>query len=259
MAQNLGESSGSSKAFSETSGLTRRSLLGIGAAASIWNLAGIGQSTWAASGTDITHGSRNIPKIALTFHGAGDPKIAQEIIDIFTSHKTLITVFGVGNWLEKNPDLVNQMQKAKFDLGNHTYSHQAMKTLGAKQTYLEIQKCAKVLTSQIGYSGKWFRPSGTQYSNALIRKNARNFGYQHCISYDVDSLDYTDPASSKIEENVRKSIKPGSIVSLHFGHNNTPKALPKILKNIEDQGLKPVTISELLVPLKISPSHKVIK
>ena len=69
-----------------------------------------------------------------------------------------------------------------------------------------------ILKKQIGNHGAFFRPSGTQYSNATIRKGALAAGYGKCISYDVDSHDYEDVGKAAVIKNVMTSIKGGSIV-----------------------------------------------
>ena len=68
------------------------------------------------------------------------------------------------------------------------------------------------------------------------------------LSYDVDSLDYTDPGPDAIVSTVLGSTRPGSIVSLHLGHSGTVTAIPAILRGLASRGLRPVTLTELLSP-----------
>jgi len=99
-----------------------------------------------------------------------------------------------------------------------------------------------------GSIGRWFRPSQTQYSTPLIEREARKAGYQTCVSYDVDSLDYTDPGPDAVVSTVLRLTRPGSIISLHFGHPGTVTALPAIVQGLAIRGLRPVTLTELLSP-----------
>ena len=41
------------------------------------------------------------------------------------------------------------------------------------------------------------------------------------MGYDVDSLDFQDPGAAAVQANVLDHVQPGSIVSLHFGHQGT--------------------------------------
>jgi peptidoglycan/xylan/chitin deacetylase (PgdA/CDA1 family) len=68
------------------------------------------------------------------------------------------------------------------------------------------------------------------------------------VSYDVDSLDYTDPGPDAVVATVLGSVRRGSIVSLHLGHPGTVTALPAILRGLAGRGLRPVTLSGLLSP-----------
>jgi peptidoglycan/xylan/chitin deacetylase (PgdA/CDA1 family) len=118
--------------------------------------------------------------------------------------------------------------------------------LSAKKVDAEIAGCASELKKLIGNHGKWFRPSGTQNSNAIIRKAAIKYGYGRCISYDVDSHDYQDVGKGVVLADIAGAIKKGSIVSLHFGHQDTIDAMPTLLENLHAKGLKPVTLTTLL-------------
>ncbi len=71
-------------------------------------------------------------------------------------------------------------------------------------------------------------------------------GYPTCLSYDLDSLDYTDPGAAAVTRNTLRSVQNGSIVSLHFGHAGTVAAMPQLLDGLRQRGLHPVTMTELM-------------
>ena len=66
------------------------------------------------------------------------------------------------------------------------------------------------------------------------------------MSYDVDSLDYTDPGPDAVVATVLGSARQGSIISLHLGHPGTVTALPAIVHGLARRRLRPVTLTELL-------------
>ena len=207
---------------------------------------GLGADPALAANPDIANGSRKKREVALTFHGAGDPVLVQKLLAIFKSSSTPVSVFAIGKWLQGYPVVAKQMLDAGYDLGNHTMNHYQMKTLNAKQVDSEIAGCAAELKKLIGNHGAWFRPSGTQYSNAIIRQAALKYGYNQCIAYDVDSHDYQDVGKKVVLADISKAIKNGSIVSLHFGHQDTIDAMPTLLENLHAKGLTPVTLTTLL-------------
>ena len=199
-----------------------------------------------AANTDISHGSRTKKEVALTFHGAGDLKIARDLLAIASDAKTPISVMAVGSWLSANPEIGKEILAGGHDLGNHTYNHKAMLHLNLNDAKSEIEKGKAAIIKSVGSAQKYFRPSGTPKSNATIRKAAIASGYSNCITYDVDTLDYQDPKVSAIVSNCMKLVKNGSIISLHFDHQNTVLALPKIITELKSAGLTPVTLSNLL-------------
>ena len=54
---------------------------------------------------EIVNGSRTTPQVALTFHGNGDPALAEALLRAAEAKGAHITVFAVGNWLAANPAL----------------------------------------------------------------------------------------------------------------------------------------------------------
>jgi peptidoglycan/xylan/chitin deacetylase (PgdA/CDA1 family) len=231
----------------DPSALSRRNLLKFGVIAGASSLLGAIPATLAeAVSPDISHGSRSVPHVALTFHGAGDPVMAQKLLKILKDTQTPVTVFAVGAWLKADNTIAMQILDGGHDLGNHTMNHLQSKTLSATKLDSEINGCAKELVSLIGNHGKFFRPSGTQYSTPLIRRTALKYGYKKCISYDVDSHDYQDVGKATVIKNVMSTVKNGSIISLHFGHQDTIDALPTLITQLKAKGLTPVTLSTML-------------
>jgi len=199
-----------------------------------------------SAGLDIVHGSRTRHEVALTFHGAGDRSLTEQILRDCADHDARITVFAVGQWLAGAPSLGPQILAEGHELGNHTWSHQQMPALSAQAAQDEIRRCADALRHATGSTGWWFRPSGTPHSTATIRAAASRSGYQRCVSYEVDPQDYRDTGAAKVVSRTLQRVRPGSIVSLHLGHLGTVQALPRILDALAARELLPVTLSRLL-------------
>jgi peptidoglycan/xylan/chitin deacetylase (PgdA/CDA1 family) len=186
--------------------------------------------------------------VALTFHGQGPLSIAEALLAEAERAGARISVLAVGTWLEQYPQIAQRILSKGHDLGNHTMHHLDIAAMDAAGAYAEIAGCAQRLRTLTGSAGRWFRPSQTQYATPLIEREARKVGYQTCVSYDVDSLDYTDPGPDAVVTTVLGSVRPGSIVSLHFGHSGTVTALPAILGGLASRRLRPVTLTALLSP-----------
>jgi peptidoglycan/xylan/chitin deacetylase (PgdA/CDA1 family) len=78
-----------------------------------------------------------------------------------------------------------------------------------------------------------------------MKQIAGEAGYAISLSYDVDSMDYTDPGAVAVRQNMNLA-RSGSIVSMHLGHQDTVDALPGVLDDLNARGLTAVTVDELL-------------
>ena len=191
-------------------------------------------------------GSPSRNQVALTFHCNGAPALATKLLDLLHERSVPVTVFAVGNWLDDNPPLAKRIVDDGHELANHTWSHQPMGPMGRATMADEIKRCAEVLTRYVGSIGPWFRPSGIEVPTPAILAEAGKVGYRTSVGYDVDSLDFQDPGAEAVRRNVANGARAGSIISLHFGHANTPEAMPGILDDLAAKGLTPVTVSTLL-------------
>ncbi|WP_328438459.1 polysaccharide deacetylase family protein [Streptomyces sp. NBC_00444] len=194
----------------------------------------------------ITHGPRDHPRVALTFHGAGDPATARSLLGVAERHGARVTVLAVGTWLDEHPELARRILDGGHDLGNHTHRHLDVNAMSEAEAHAEITECAERLKRLTGSIGTWFRPSRAARASPLVERLARTAGYPHVLSYDVDSLDFTSPGPDAVTGNVRAGIRGGSIVSLHFGYADTVAALPAVLEELDHRGLRAVTTTELL-------------
>ncbi|MEV0259116.1 polysaccharide deacetylase family protein [Streptomyces sp. NPDC050732] len=194
----------------------------------------------------ITHGPRTRPRVALTFHGQGDPATAKALLGQAEKAGAKVTVLAVGSWLDDHPGLARRILDGGHDLGNHTLRHLDINAMSEADAYAEITGCADRLRRLTGSIGTWFRPSRTRTATPLVERLARRAGYPHVLSYDVDSLDFTSPGAPAVTRAIAAEIRAGSVVSLHFGYADTVAALPAVLEELERRGLRAVTTTELL-------------
>ncbi|MFH8338273.1 polysaccharide deacetylase family protein [Streptomyces sp. AM6-12] len=194
----------------------------------------------------ITHGPRTRPQVALTFHGQGDPDLARTLLTRAERHGARLTVLAVGTWLDEHPGIARRILDGGHDLGNHTQHHISVNDLAEADARKEIADCADRLRRLTGSIGTWFRPSRSPTASALVAELARQTGYPHVLSYDVDSLDYTRPGAAAVTRKVLSEVREGSVVSLHFGYEDTVAALPDVLTELGRRHLRAVTTTELL-------------
>ncbi|MER5435269.1 polysaccharide deacetylase family protein [Streptomyces sp. NPDC002588] len=216
------------------------------AAASASPLAAPAPRAFPGQPPQITHGPRDRPRVALTFHGQGEPSLAHALLGEAERGGAHVTVLAVGTWLDEHPALARRILDGGHDLGNHTHRHLDIDAMSEAEARDEIAECAARLRRLTGSVGTWFRPSRTARASPLVERLAREAGYPHVLSYDVDSLDFTAPGAPAVTANVLGGIRGGSVVSLHFGYADTIAALPAVLDELDRRGLRAVTTTELL-------------
>lgn len=193
----------------------------------------------------LTHGPRDRPRVALTFHGDGDPATARTLLTEAEKYGARVTVLAVGRWLDAHPDLARRILDGGHDLGNHTLRHLDINAMSETEAREEITGCAERLKRLTGSVGTWFRPSRTPVASPLVTRLAQEAGYPHVLCYDVDSLDFTSPGAPVVARKVLAEIREGSVVSLHFGYTDTIAALPVVLEELDRRGTAAVTTTEL--------------
>jgi len=199
---------------------------------------------FTGTATELVTATSGRPEVALTFHGAGDIALATKILTGFADRGAAVTVLAIGTWLQQSPDAVKVVTDHGHELGNHTWSHPDLSTLDEAGVRAEIERCRDRLAALTGSPGDFFRPSAAQHATKEVLRLAGAAGYEHVLSYDVDSRDFTDPGAAAIRRNVRKAVA-GDVVSMHLGHPGTLDALPGLLDDLAARGLKPVTAGAL--------------
>jgi peptidoglycan/xylan/chitin deacetylase (PgdA/CDA1 family) len=192
-------------------------------------------------------GPRDRKQVALTFHGSGDPALTIQLLAEAKRLQAPITVFAVGTWLQQHPDMTRRILADGHELENHTLTHPQLRGAGAATVAREVTGCRDVLIEQAGGGGRYFRPSGMEGNYPpVVMEQAGLAGYGMVCGFDVDPSDYLDPGAAAIEARVKQALKPGSIVSLHLGHQGTVAAFPALVADIRARGFEPVRVRDLL-------------
>lgn len=185
--------------------------------------------------------------VALTFDDGPHKKYTPEILDLLEKYNAKATFFVVGEHAEKNPEIVLKMYEDGHELAIHTYTH-PLRT-NVPNLMKEIKQTHETLYGITGFSPTLFRPVEGQYTDAMIEAIVKE-GYKVVMwSWHLDTMDWKSPGADKIVDTVLNGVKEGSVVLFHDGGGNrqqTIKALEKIIPELEKEGYKFLTISELL-------------
>jgi peptidoglycan/xylan/chitin deacetylase (PgdA/CDA1 family) len=201
----------------------------------------------ARRGLAIRSGGGKRRWVALTFDDGPGPYTGQLLSEL-QSLNAPATFFQVGKMLQQFPG-AGQLTASTPDMviGDHTYSHASMPSLGRDGQKQEILETAALMQQKGEKAPRLFRPpygAWDVHTRALTRQRGMAM-----ILWNVDSEDYTRPGVAQIVKNVVSAVKPGSIVLMHDGggdRSQTLAAVPLIVKKLRKQGYGLVTVDKLI-------------
>jgi peptidoglycan-N-acetylglucosamine deacetylase len=177
------------------------------------------------------------------------------VIDLLERRNVPATFFLAGKWVQRYPELTARLAaNPRFELANHSFAHEGFtpRCYGLNQlpSDLMTQDVAKAFDIIAAYGGRqtrYFRFPGLCHDAAALTAMAP-LGLT-VVDGDVASGDAFATAHQPIVNTVLNKVRPGSIVVLHVTEANaqfTDEALPLILDGLQQRGLAPVALSELL-------------
>lgn len=211
----------------------------------------IQQVDWHAKYPDVIvlKGPSQPKRVALTFDDGPDRQWTPAIANVLNQHGVKGTFFVLGQMVDQNPDILQQLVRQGHEIGNHTYSHKQLHTLTPQQLEEEVNRTDNAIYRAVGIRTRLIRPPYGGLSDSVIQY-LRDRGYK-IILWNVDSLDWTGISAPDLASNVLAHTTPGSIILFHsaFGRNglsNTVEALPRIIRTLQQNGYSFATISQLI-------------
>jgi peptidoglycan-N-acetylglucosamine deacetylase len=202
----------------------------------------------------VTHGSRKLPRVALTFDLCQVPSkpsgFDRGVIAVLQQTATPATFFVGGDWLRTHPQEGGELAaEPLFVLGDHSWSHPDLRRLDDAAIRAEIERSEELLMERFGTTPRLFRlPFGT-YDDRVLQAAAAT-GVR-IIQWDVVSGDPDRKLSrERLVRNVTTGVHNGSIVIMHANGRGwqTAAALPEIIRTLRERGFELVTVTTLLAP-----------
>jgi peptidoglycan/xylan/chitin deacetylase (PgdA/CDA1 family) len=193
----------------------------------------------------VYNGSRSKKVVALTFDDGYNPDALREILAILKREHITATFFPYGWAVSKDPAGWHMVAAAGYPIGNHTLRHTILTTVSPDKVYEEMTRGRRTIDLYSGTTSiNLMRPPGGAF-NAPVAREIKKAGYDLIVLWDVDTFDWQGPSADTIYQRAIKGTN-GSIVLMHSGPVNTPKALPRIIANYRARGFTFVTVPELL-------------
>ena len=186
----------------------------------------------------------------LTFDAGYENGCTAKILDILQKHQVPAAFFLVGNYMEKNADLVRRMVNEGHIVGNHTMHHPDMSKISDKAAFskelLDLESLFKKITGE--EMPKYYRPPQGTYSEQNL-KMAQELGYKTVfwslayVDWNNDSQPSHDYAFSKLLPRTHN----GAVVLLHSTSQTNAEILDELLTRWKEMGYRFGTVEELFV------------
>lgn len=187
----------------------------------------------------------------LTFDAGYENGFTGKILDVLRKHRVPTAFFLVGNYLQKNPDLVRRMAAEGHTVGNHTMHHPDMSALADPGAFArELQGLEELYREITGEAlPKFYRPPQGLYSAENL-ETARELGY-HTVFWSLAYADWDNAAQPSPEEAFRKLLPRthnGAVVLLHATSKTNAEILDALLTRWKEMGYRFATLEELFSP-----------
>ena len=186
----------------------------------------------------------------LTFDAGYENGCTEQVLDTLKKHQVNAAFFLVGNYIERNADLVRRMVEEGHIVGNHTMHHYDMSKLSQKETFSrELTDLEELFRQTTGKElPKFYRPPQGVYSQENL-KMAKELGYK-TVFWSLAYVDWLNDKQPTREEAFRKLLPlthNGAVVLLHSTSKTNAEILDDLLTQWENLGYRFGTLEELFV------------
>ncbi len=184
----------------------------------------------------------------LTFDAGYENGCTEQILDTLKKHNVKAAFFLVGNYIQRNADLVRRMVQEGHTVGNHTMHHPDMSKLSDFNAFSrELSDLAELYEQTVGQPmPRYYRPPQGIYSEENL-KMAQQLGYR-TVFWSLAYVDWNNDAQPSREQALSKLLPrthPGAVVLLHSTSKTNAEILDELLTKWEEAGYRFGTVEEL--------------
>ena len=184
----------------------------------------------------------------LTFDAGYENGSTAKILDTLKQHDVKAAFFLVGNYIEKNADLVRRMAEEGHIVGNHTMHHYDMSKIADKDAFTkELQDLETLYKETTGQElPRYYRPPQGIYSEENL-KMAKDLGYK-TVFWSLAYVDWNNDAQPTKEQAFAKLLPrthSGAVILLHSTSQTNGEILDELLTTWEQEGYRFGTLEEL--------------
>ena len=184
----------------------------------------------------------------LTFDAGYENGCTEKILDTLKTHRVPAAFFLVGNYVDRNRDLVRRMVEEGHIVGNHTMHHYDMSKLSDRDTFAKELTDLEALFQEVTGKAlpKYYRPPQGIYSQENLRM-AKELGYK-TVFWSLAYVDWQNDKQPTREAAFGKLLPRthnGAVVLLHSTSQTNAQILDDLLTQWENLGYRFGTLEEL--------------
>ena len=184
----------------------------------------------------------------LTFDAGYENGSTEKILNTLKQHGVKAAFFLVGNYIERNADLVRRMVEEGHIVANHTMHHYDMSKLSDKAAFQkELTDLETLFRETTGTEmPKYYRPPQGIYSEENLRM-AQELGYK-TVFWSLAYVDWNNDQQPTKEQAFAKllpRVHNGAVVLLHSTSRTNGEILDELLTKWKEMGYSFASIGEL--------------
>ncbi len=184
----------------------------------------------------------------LTFDAGYENGCTEQILDTLKAQQVPAIFFLVGNYIEKNADLVRRMVSEGHTVGNHTMHHYDMSAITNADAFArELRDLERLYQDTTGQElPKYYRPPQGVYSEENLAM-ARELGYK-TVFWSLAYVDWNNDAQPTRDQAFGKLLPrthPGAVILLHSTSKTNAAILDELLTKWKEEGYRFGTMEEL--------------
>ncbi|MFF7754031.1 polysaccharide deacetylase family protein [Streptomyces sp. NPDC007971] len=149
----------------------------------------------------------------LTFDDGPNPEYTPHILDTLAEYGVRAMFFVCGEMVVENKKLLARMADEGHVVGNHTWTHPLLTTLGRKEIRQEMERTSGAIENAYGERPQWFRAPYGAWNRAAFQLGAE-MGMEP-MAWTVDTTDWMTPGTDTIVDRVENGAAPGVVVLSH--------------------------------------------
>ena len=239
--------------------LTAVQFLGSSVPTGAWGLSfdELGQTPQAPASVDSLRqyntaflGNTEDKVLYLTFDAGYENGYTEEILDTLQNHNVKAAFFLVGNYVNRNADLVRRMVDEGHIVGNHTMTHPDMSAISDPDAFrTELEGLETLFRETTGKElPKFYRPPRGVYSEKNLQM-AKELGYQ-TVFWSLAYADWDNNSQPNQEVAIERLLRRthnGAVILLHSTSATNAAILDRLLTKWEEQGYRFETIDKLFL------------